>query len=535
MVVSAAWALLCLLSFSTFVTADIYLHNPPGSNNGLNEQDADVQNQNRLFDSENNARGGYRWGPGPVTFFQGSVLQVEWTNQHACGENPNTHCEVILQYMCQDDALFTDSTGSIRDGDASKGADARNTIDVNQADTSSTNSIRGRHELISFYQDCAKRERNMGLFLADQLTPEQAAQRKTAIYTRQNPGGTRYGTECPEERDYYPYWHPSPWRDIAVLVSDESRCDHYKKESQNVKSKNYCSNPAFNNKKACEAGGGQWTFKDPYGIPAPICKVAPTTRDNHLGNAAGFGASNFNWTIPKDLVSDACVLRIRYNISTDDYDRDKTFASSNFDKSPIKDNPDVDIGFSHKLGLNINTDQYGRTFEDRTHIFAIQPRPSNISSSAKIFNVNVRGKKGNIVQVFPAVEYDYVPNRIHLEKGDYIHFQWTGSNFNPQGNDGQGNAGTDRTNLVQIDNPNTNIKVLKQSDVTMFDGVPENIRAATIKRFATLDQTNPLLNNANGYFNNAPIQFNQKGQYHYMCTRNNNYSNRSQKGTVIVG
>lgn len=71
-----------------------------------------------------------------------------------------------------------------------------------------------------------------GLFTAD-----QKLKGTTSIYTRQNPNGVQHGYECPEERDYYPYWHPTDWIDIAVLAHNESFCRYYQKESFNSKNK----------------------------------------------------------------------------------------------------------------------------------------------------------------------------------------------------------------------------------------------------------------------------------------------------------
>ena len=58
----------------------------------------------------------------------------------------------------------------------------------------------------------------------------------------------------------------------------------------------------------------------------------------------------------------------------------------------------------------------------RSHTFAVRPRPSDLKG-VKIHNLNVRGKRGNIVQVYPGVEYDFVPNTMFVKDGEYIHFQ----------------------------------------------------------------------------------------------------------------
>lgn len=103
---------------------------------------------------------------------------------------------------------------------------------------------------------------------------------------------------------------------------------------------------------------------------------------------------------------------------------------------------------------------------NRSHVFSIQARTPDLVDK-KIFNLNVRGKRGNIVQVYPSVEYDFVPNRLVTSKNDFIHIQWTGSNTNPQNNDGQGLAGTDRNNMVLI-------------GPKRFQPVPTTLNGATI-------------------------------------------------------
>jgi len=565
-----------MLSLLTFALCDMYLQNPRGSNDRLNEANTNRNNGNRLFDSQNNAKGGYCVGP-QMSFYEGSMLSVEWTNQHGCGSNPKLVCNIVIQYMCgttDDEPLEL-----IRDGTTT------NTI---PADATGAADLQfGMHESLQNYLNCNTRERNQGLYIADR---EQQgglnANRATAIYTRQNNNGNRNGLECAEERDYYPYWHPAPWKDVAILVSQKKFCDFYQSNSQNVKAKNYCGDKtalgvheAPNNQKDCEDNGLDWINQDSWGMEAPDCQEVPWSRENQLGNGANGHANMYNWTLPKGVESCVnddnciCVLRVRYNISTEeegfpDMNRPDTgFVDSalNGKDSVQLQNPTVVVadalteeGAQTEVEIAADTSQFGRTFQDRSHIWGLKKRPSGISSSARIYNLNVKGKRGNIVQTYPATEYDFIPQYLYIRLGDYIHFQWTGCDTNPAGNAGEGTAQTDRSNIVQMINahastPATDSWLKANPKKVLFQDPKLRLRFALIGQQDCEDYADILaqnnnnagnadadvdncakLNKAEPYFDGGLVKMNLTGTFHYMSTRNHNFSNRDQKGIVYV-
>jgi hypothetical protein len=186
---------------------------------------------------------------------------------------------------------------------------------------------------------------------------------------------------------------------------------------------------------------------------------------------------------------------------------------------------------------------------------------------ARIFNLNVRGKRGNIVQTYPAVEYDFVPEHLYVRVGDYVHFQWTGCDTNPGGNAGEGRTKTDRNNLVQIPNLGANVPVDDEwikgnKKKVFFEDKKLRMRMTYIDQnleecLINTEDNNALtaacqalvppqadenciyncakLNNApTPYFNGGLQRMNKTGDFHFMCSRNNNFSNRGQKTTITV-
>lgn len=542
------------------VNADVYLQNPRGNNNRCDERSNNRNNANRLFDSQNNAAGGYavtcNRPEGATTqddincysmkYYAGTVIPIRWTAQHNCGEN--NECQFILQYACEDD-LGT----NIRDGrpQNANGNTCTETIpekpDFQLKNEGENIEKYGKNEDFSYYQRCKERERNVFLFTAD-----QNLKGKSAIYTRQNPNGNRYGFECPEERDYYPYWAESDWRDIAVLTTNMERCPYYEENTRCNSEKQECIGGAkfATSQEDCETHGGLWYTYPKHQNCNFTCANAPSSTINRLGlgqNSTTHTA--FHWKLP-DRPQKNCVFRIRYNISTSETPWEFTAE----DNEKLKNNPVFNTSQGVPVRMAVNTAQYGRIFEDRSYTFDILERPQELKE-VTIHNVNIQGKRGNIAQVRNCIEYDFVPNNISVSQDDYVHFQFIGSDYNPQGNDGEGRAGTDRSNMVMIETHRNNLPSVNETEesVQVFDD-------DTMYRLATIDQpiddgekcydfrelsvenkrndqqalkNCALLNRAEPYFNMFPVKPTHTGQMKAMCSRNNNFSNRGQKLTIV--
>jgi len=177
------------------------------------------------------------------------------------------------------------------------------------------------------------------------------------------------------------------------------------------------------------------------------------------------------------------------------------------------------------------------------------------------------------------VEYDYVPQVLNVAGGDLVHFQWIGSDYNPNRNPNDAEGGpadkanenayrADRSNIVQASTSDMNlprtaaqvsmfVKENGQPDTDLINALAllnqpgltsadEGTRCLNLTELLSKNQNNRdkakkdiqncmKLNNApTPYFDAGLVKMRASGRFAYFSSRNNNFSNRSQKGLLIV-
>ena len=250
------------------------------------------------------------------------------------------------------------------------------------------------------------------------------------------------------------------------------------------------------------------------------------TTSGFLSNYDDGEYPRFDYTLPDVSKNTKCILRVRYNVTQiDDTNNDVTF----------------------------------KVYQDRSHVFEISPRPAEIPKSKRIVNLNVRGKRGNIVQTYPSVEYDFIPNRLKIRVNDAVHLQWAGSNSHKNkptpgrqedgqtGDDGQGKSGTDRSNFVQIPDLGKNFP-LPYEHTSIWDAIdclwssPSKGQCKESNRDLAIyyaysgfyhcyegcgtksykqskEKVDPLLNTSPASVKGHIFSFNKPGNYTYMSSR----------------
>jgi len=325
-----------------------------------------------------------------------------------------------------------------------------------------------------------------------------------------------------------------------------------------------------------------------FGISAPDCVQNKVMRVGERSGTDGY-EHQYTWTVPNVgvLPSESigkiidqgvvntykhCAMRIRLNVTSDDYDRWNTFATSNAVQGTpflITSEENVQMPcpsmFPYQPGWQTSTGtcwrnltmaaatpMLGAVFQDRTWEFEIRQRPLTVKN--RIHNLNVIGRRGNVVQTYPCSQYDFRPNELTMVQGEWLHPQWTGSDRNTANQAGQGTDQTDRSNIVQIQDFMKNSPV-RFIDQTLFSTQYQAMRMAfaDIAASSCKSLTELLTANANdedmdedvtncgrlnpksaNYFDGDLQKMNVVGTFYYMSSRNNDFTNRSQKGIITV-
>jgi len=299
---------------------------------------------------------------------------------------------------------------------------------------------------------------------------------------------------------------------------------------------------------------------------------------------------------------------MRYNVSSDEFDPFTVDSGSNGQLIPSPESATIATtkGGVQNIAApgqspvyvksNVNAQTLSATYEDRSHTFVISSRPAAFQGK-NIVNLVSRGKRCNIVQCYPDVEYDFAPHDLTVQPDTMVALQWTGSNTNnnaagqnddgQDGSAGEGAANTDRINVAQVQDLAANYPLpldkvqdnmwsrstcynakgnylstgaadggKSQATGAMANGGQPNIAATecalwllTSGQFQSAAQANAAAANAfNPTLDTAPpsliggvvMQFNGitttvgPQTYYYIGTRNNNFTNRGEKATITV-
>eukprot|EP00463_Aulacantha_scolymantha_P000939 TRINITY_DN163_c0_g2_i2.p1 TRINITY_DN163_c0_g2~~TRINITY_DN163_c0_g2_i2.p1 ORF type:complete len:532 (+),score=94.30 TRINITY_DN163_c0_g2_i2:578-2173(+) len=331
------------------------------------------------------------------------------------------------------------------------------------------------------------------------------------------------------------------------------------------------------------------------------CLQNTWSRDNHHGNVEGGDFAGWDWEVP-NIQRDNCVLRIRYNISTNDLpsfqdnlttpalmymeeeemkldlkgkyyvgqkmgfskeeiDMNGYYYKTNpqvapFYNWPTADELNINDGKPLKLQLAINTAQFGRTFEDRTHRFSIKKRGPKTEG----LTIHPLGIGESVVTLSKLIQQLSIVStgKMNVKVGDYMHIEWVGSNTNPNNNAGQGRQGSDRHNILTLkskrysevgQNDNAKMNTYGQfgssypagldpdkEDFQPFLGFSYKDRAKMASLVGVNTNGGELseLDDSSTHARFDLMKVTLQGIYNFLCTRNNNFSNRSQKGRIVA-
>lgn len=230
------------------------------------------------------------------------------------------------------------------------------------------------------------------------------------------------------EREYWPYWNPTQWKDIALITDDLSRCSLVN-QSQNIQDKFSCvPGPNYNssacpfypiNATECSLCGGAWKTFNSWSIAAPKC-----ISFNSLTYDVEDGRMGYLWSVPTSEVGKKCIIRVRLN---------QTFGERtpelNASNNPACQPNCYDTLFKPDglptLDMVVRP-SYNAIFQDRSYVFLIKAPPAGSSTCSTIWNLSTVGRRGNYASIFPSLLYSFTPSNLVVKQGECIHIHWIG-------------------------------------------------------------------------------------------------------------